>query len=83
MYKILVELYVPIIESKYELFIPVNKKISNVIYLLVQAINELSDENFPISNKYLLYNKETGLPYDLNQNVKDANITNGTKLILE
>ncbi len=81
-HKVLVEVYVPELDIKYDLFIPANKKVGNVILLLVKAINELSDGAYPVSVNHALMNSDTCRIYDLNLNMKDADILNGTKLIL-
>lgn len=80
--KVLVEVYVPELDIKYNLFIPANKKIGNVILNLVKAINELSQGAYPISSNHALMNSDTCFIYDINMNLKEANILNGTKLIL-
>ena len=38
MNKILVKLYVPMIEEQYDVWIPLNKRIYNVINLLIKAV---------------------------------------------
>ena len=40
--KVLVKLYVPMLEEIYDVWIPYNKKIYNVIVLLIKAINDLN-----------------------------------------
>lgn len=81
-HKVLVEVYVPELDVKYDLFIPANKKVGNIILLLVKAINELSEGAYPVSVNHALMNSDTCMIYDLDLNLKDANILNGTKLIL-
>ena len=81
MIKILVEVSVPIIEEKYDIFIPNNKSIKTIIKLLEDSITELSDNAYQKSPSTLIYDKN-GIPYNLNISVKDAKITNGSKLIL-
>lgn len=81
-YKILVEVYVPELDVSYDLFIPANKKVGNVVLLLVKAINELSEGAYPVSVNHALMNSDTCMIYDLDLNMKDAAILNGTKLIL-
>lgn len=80
--KVLVQVLVPIIQKKYDLFIPSNKRLCNVLILLQKAINELSEGWYPINNSDNLYNQYTGEIYDLNKTVKEANIENGTRLII-
>ena len=43
--KILIELEIPIIEKKYDLFIPINKKVGTIKKLLEDALVELSDNS--------------------------------------
>ena len=79
--KVLIQLIVPDIEEKFDLFIPINKKIGNIVYLLTKAINELeTDSN--IKNNCFIYNRETGVKYNPEQLVFDSDIRNGTVLIL-
>jgi len=82
MRRIIAEVHVPIIEEQYDIFIPNNKSIKTVIKLFEKVINELSDGCYQIKPTTLLYNKDTGIPYDPLITVKDANIVNGTKLVL-
>ena len=46
-FKVLVEVYVPELDIKYNLFIPSSKKIGNVILNLVKAISELTQGAYP------------------------------------
>lgn len=80
--KILIELIVPDIYEVYNLFIPVNRKIGNVIELLNKAVNELSNNSYIGTNKTNLYSKKTGVKYDVNSLVRETDIKQGSKLIL-
>ncbi len=82
MYKVLVKLYVPVLEEDYDIWLPLNKKISNTIILLIKAINEFSGGYYNPSKMPLLYNKLTGNVYNMDLTIKDANIRNGTEIIL-
>ena len=42
MNKILVKLYVPKLEKQFDIWIPLNKRVYNVITLLVKAVNDFS-----------------------------------------
>lgn len=55
--KVLVKVYVPMIEKVYEVWIPSHKRIYNVIYLLIKAINELSDNYYRPHKMPCLYDK--------------------------
>ena len=80
--KILVELIVPEIEESYDIYIPVSKKVVSVIKLLNKAIFELSDGVYNGGTKNYIYNKDTGMRYDVNMNIKQTDIRNGSKIVL-
>ena len=80
--KVLVKLYVPMIEKQYDILIPLNKKIYNVVKLLTKAINELSGGYYELDKLPTLYNRNTSEAYDINLSVKESTIRNGTKLML-
>lgn len=80
--KVLVSLTIPEIDKSYDIYLPVNKKIGNIICLLNKAINELSNGVFPISEYNCLYNVETSEIYSLNVLLINTNIRNGSKLVL-
>lgn len=82
MNKVLVKLYIPIIEEKYDVWLPKNKRIYNVILLLLKGIKELTKEAYTSEKLPIMYNKLTGLKYDINDKVKDTDITNGTEIVL-
>ena len=80
--KVLIVVYVPFIEEKYELYIPINKKIGTIKNLIIKSINEMSD-NILTNNQVLrLYSNDTGDVLPNNIFVKDCNIVNGTTLVL-
>lgn len=80
--KVYVDLIVPSIEERYNVFIPINKKTIEIIFLLNKAINDMSDGSFPLSNTLSLINAETGVIYDVDNTFLENNILNDTKLIL-
>lgn len=82
MNKVLIKLGVPLIEKEYEVWIPTNKKVYDVINLLVKAINELNIEKYNTITFPMLYDKISAQPYDSNLSIKEAKIKNGTELIL-
>ena len=80
--KVLVSLFVPEIGKNYDIYLPVNKKIGNIIILLNKAINELSNGNYKLDSNNLLYNVETKQIYNPDMLLAYTNIRNGTKLLL-
>ena len=82
MNKVLVNLYVPVLEEEYDIWLPLNKKIASVIILLVKAVNEFSGGYYKPTKMPYLYDRLTGSVYNVNLNIKEANIKNGAKIIL-
>ena len=80
--KVLVRLYVPMIERKFEVWLPINKRLCNIVKLLVKTINDFSRGYYRPEGIPVLYDKSTAEQYDLNLLLKDTNIRNGTELIL-
>ena len=80
--KVNVDVIVPALEEQYNVFIPVNKKTIEIIFLLNKAINDISSGSFPINNELSLIDGFTGSVYDINKTVKENKILNGSKLII-
>ena len=80
--KILIVLEVPSIEKKYNVFLPINKKISNIIILLTKAVSELTSGGYIIRGNECLYNKINGIKYDNEVYLKDSDLANGSTVIL-
>ena len=80
--KILIKLYVPSIEEKYDIKIPLNKKVSEIIILLIKAIDEFCGGTYKPKQIPHLYNLLTEEMIDTDLKVRDAKIKNGMQLIL-
>lgn len=79
--KLLIELSVPELERNFDIFIPVTKRVGNIIALLVKAISELGI-NYTFSPTIALYNKTTAERYNPNDLIYETDIKNGTILVL-
>lgn len=80
--KVLVKVFFPQIDKQYDLWIPLNKKIYNIVSMLCKGADELNEGIFKPKQMPILYNKLTGEHYNLNDVVQNTNIKNGTELIL-
>lgn len=80
--KFLIELIVPEMEISYSLYIPVSKRIGDIINLLCKAISEFTNGQFKYSEKTCLYNSLTGEKYRINDIVYATTIRNGDQLVL-
>ncbi len=80
--KILIELEIPLIEKKYDLFIPINKKIGTIKRLIENALVDLTDNAYVPRDDSNFYSKETGQIFDVNKTVRDTELRNGSRIIL-
>lgn len=80
--KVLVTVNVPSLESKYDVYIPVNRKVHSVIKMLCNSLLMLSQGSFVVKDNYLLYDANTGNIYDVNLLIRDTDIRNGSTVIL-
>lgn len=80
--KILIELYVVKMGTCYELFVPCNKKIKNVLLLISKAINDMTEGEFLVNNRTTLIDKTTGQFYNPEGTLKEQGCLNGCQLIM-
>ena len=74
--KILITVFIPLLDENYDVFIPVNKKVGTIKKGIVGSIKNLENKN------YLLMLKSNCEVIDDNIYVKNSEIKNGSKLIL-
>ena len=79
--KVLVELVVPALDEVYSVYIPINKRVGNVIQLLNKSLFELTNGLYIGTNNNFLYD-EQGERYDVNLLVRKTNIRNGSLIVL-
>ncbi len=82
MNKILVKLYIPMMDRVYDVWIPINRRIYNVIRLMVKAIYELTNGEYRPKVMPLLYDRHTALPYDVNMSIRESAIKSGSEIVL-
>ena len=82
MNKVLVNVFVPMIGKKYEIFIPVNEYMWKINKLIVKSISDLSDCVFPINKDYFIINIDNGRIYNNNDIIISTDIRNNANLIL-
>ena len=80
--KVFIIVEVPLIEQKYEVYIPIGKQIYKVANILSKAISELSGGHYPVKQDATIYSKATGKAYNVNLTIKDSDIRNGSEIIL-
>ncbi len=79
--KVLVELYLPLIDQKHDVLVPISKSIASITVLLTKAINELSENVYEKLDETSLYDVY-GKMYEDHLIIKDTDIKNGSKIIM-
>ena len=80
--KLIIELIVPAIEESYSVYLPINKRVGEVISLLLKAISEFNYFTYTNQKDIGLYNSQTGLKYSPNDLIAKTDIKNGSRLVL-
>ena len=80
--KILIRLYIPLIEKSYDVYIPINKKVGTVKALIEGGLSELTDGEYIGNEETNFYSKETGQIYNVNRTVRDTDLKNGSRILL-
>ncbi|MBR4178419.1 MAG: hypothetical protein IKR57_03630 [Bacilli bacterium] len=80
-FRVYVTIEMPILDKKYEMFIPIDRRIHDLIGILKKSIPELK-EGYYKKHEPNLYSKTTGEVYDMNLIIKNSNIKMGTRLLL-
>ena len=78
--KVLVEIIVPKVDARFSVFLPVTKKIGNIVELLNKAIFELDNSHTDAGS--VLYNWETGKKYEVDVLLYNTDIRSGVALVL-
>lgn len=83
MNKYLVTVIVPIVELEYDIYIPNNKKIGTIKKIILESLNELSNNSFSKkTDEVRMIDRDSGNEFDNNMYVKDSGIKNGAKIII-
>lgn len=80
--KVLIKLIVPEIDSKFDVFIPVNELIWKIKKMLVKSINDVEGVKFEMNGNYILLKKDNSRIYKNNEIVIDTDIRNASELFL-
>lgn len=80
--KYLVELYVPSISKIYNIFLPVNRRVGNVVCLINKALFELTNGEYKGTNRSCLYDRESGTRLEPNALIRDTSVKNGSGVVI-
>lgn len=81
MNKYLVTLYVPLLQTKYDVLIPSSKRVIDFIDYSLKIIDKLVDQKFNVNNCELI-NRDNGNIYKKEEIIINTDIKNGTELII-
>lgn len=82
MNRILVNVFVPIIGESFDIFVPTNVQLYDVLELIKKAVISMSDGRFFQNEKTVLCTKESGIILDINKTLNELGISNGSRLML-
>lgn len=80
--KILVEIYLPASGESFDVLIPLESKMGQVRKLVVSVLGDLSSGKFCPNDETVLCDAETGTIFDINTEVAELGIKNGSRLML-
>lgn len=80
--KVLVEVYVPVIEKTFDFFIPLQSQMSEVVELMKKGIVDLTDGFFICDEKSCICHRDSGAIININKSVLELGIKNGSRLML-
>ncbi|MBQ5994624.1 MAG: methyltransferase [Clostridia bacterium] len=80
--KVLVEIFVPVANMSYDVFIPQTSLMSEVLSLVVDSITSLSQGKFKGDETSVLCDAQTGSIFNINLSIYELGIKNGSRLML-
>ena len=80
--KVLVEISVPAADKSFDVFIPLESKMYDVMTMVSSLLSDLSDGRYQATSTAVLCNGETGDIYDVNMEIAELGIKNGSRLML-
>lgn len=80
--KALVEIFVPAAAQKFDVYIPLDCKMSQVVTMVAGALSDLSDGSYKATREAVLCDADTGLIYNVNIEVAELGIKTGSRLML-
>ena len=80
--KVLVEIIVPASSQKYDVYIPLDCKMSEVLSMVANALTDLSNGRYKATSETVLCDADTGTIFNINTEVAELGIKNGSRLML-
>lgn len=80
--KALVEIFVPASGETFDVFIPLESRMSDVVKMVAGALSDLSNGKYKATDDAVLCDAATGIIYNVNIVVAELGIKNGSRLML-
>lgn len=80
--KVLIQVFVPVLDRSFDMFVPLRSPMHEVLELIKRAVEELSEGSFRADENTALCRREDGALININQSVFELDIQNGSKLML-
>lgn len=82
MNKIIINVFVPLIDDSFDIKVPINLDMSVVLEQIQEAIVELSNNAYVVNSDAKLYEKSTARLINTNNIVKFSGLKNGASVML-
>ncbi|SDM84889.1 hypothetical protein SAMN05443253_10641 [Bacillus sp. OK048] len=82
MNKVLVEIFLPAANRSFDVYLPLESQMSEVLQLVSALLSDLSDGKYKATKSAVLCDATSGIIYNINMAVAELGIQNGSKLML-
>lgn len=82
MEKILIELFVPVLGSTFDIFIPKQAYMYEILELMKKAVTEMGEGRFMADEGTVICYRENGAVININLSVGELELHNGSRLML-
>lgn len=80
--KLLVSVFVPSVDDTFNIQIPINLEMKNVVNFIQEAISDITGKAYQIDPNARLYDRNTGCLINTNNIVKFSGLKNGALIML-
>lgn len=82
MNKVLVEIFLPAAGRSFDVYIPLESQMSEVLLLVSSLLGDLADGKYKPTGNEVLCDAESGIIFNINMAVAELGIKNGSRLML-
>jgi len=82
MNKVLVEIILPAADQSFDVYIPLDSRMSEVLVLVSSLLSDLTDGKYKATPNAVLCDAASGIIFNINMAIAELGIKNGSKLML-